>query len=200
MTMWHPRQSAKTALADEIADYGRARLSIKKLANNTYYWRHPVDGTERIRLHKTDILVKHTDGRVELFDGGYMTKTTKNRLERHSGLFGVPLIVHSTQGVWTISYQGKALPYFNGFTFPDHVGNPKLEAHSEQMNKRDANLKLARRVATVRNVITDAILRDAMAWAGYTQVAVANAPSWFDNKRTTKIVKRYLNTAAGLVA
>lgn len=200
MPMWGPRQSAKTALADEISDYGRSRLSIIKLANNTYYWRHPVDGTERIRLHKTDILVKHTDGRVELFDGGFMTKTTKNRLNSFSKLFGVPLSIYSAQGVWTISYQGIALPYFDGFTFPDHVGNPKLEAHSEQINKRDANLKMARRIATVRNAVTDSILRDAMAWAGYTQVAIYNAPTWFDERRRTQIVKRYLNTTAGLVA
>lgn len=60
---------------------GRCSQS-RKLENNTYLQRS--DGnTIAVRLHSTDILTFHADGRIEVSTGGWNTITTRYRLNRY---------------------------------------------------------------------------------------------------------------------
>ena len=60
---------------------GRCR-ERRKLANNTYLERRSL-GEIAVRLHSTDILTFHEDGRVVLNSGGWTTVTTKDRMNRY---------------------------------------------------------------------------------------------------------------------
>jgi hypothetical protein len=54
-----------------------------KLGNNTWLERIVTDRLKIVvRLHSTNIVVFHDDGRVTLHTGGYHTVTTKDRLNR----------------------------------------------------------------------------------------------------------------------
>jgi len=61
---------------EKLAEIGL--VSRKKIANNTYLLI-TTSGERKIRLHNTDILT-FTDNKVKLTSGGYMTRTTKARL------------------------------------------------------------------------------------------------------------------------
>jgi len=57
---------------------GRNKNS-RKMGNNTYAVRN-ADGTLGIRLHNTQVVVFHEDGRVILDSGRWRTSTTKARI------------------------------------------------------------------------------------------------------------------------
>jgi hypothetical protein len=68
----------------------------RKLANNTYAERRSADRIA-IRLHATDILLFDKSGRVMVTTGGWMTVTTKARLNEYlPGGYRI----WSTRGVW----------------------------------------------------------------------------------------------------
>lgn len=51
-----------------------------RLGNNTYLEKHFCGIA--VRLHSTNIVMFHEDGRVALFTGGYYTVTTKERINQ----------------------------------------------------------------------------------------------------------------------
>jgi hypothetical protein len=59
-----------------------AKRDSKKLANNTYLYRS--DNVFRVKLHNTDVITIHDDNTQTLQSGGYLTKTTKDRLNSFS--------------------------------------------------------------------------------------------------------------------
>ena len=75
---------------------GRCKTS-RKMANNTYLKRRS-DNEIALLLHNTDIATYRDDGTVELNSGGWLTVTTKERLNRFTDAS-----IWSTNGVWTIS-------------------------------------------------------------------------------------------------
>ena len=75
---------------------GRCSKS-RKLANNTYLERINSD-TIAVRLHDTDVVTFHSDGRTVLNTGGWRTVTTKERMNRFS-----PFAVWTRNGVWYVA-------------------------------------------------------------------------------------------------
>lgn len=69
--------------ADKLLQ-GRCSQS-RKLENNTYLKRHESYGerTIALRLHSTDILVLHPNGRIEVSIGRWNTPTTRNRINKY---------------------------------------------------------------------------------------------------------------------
>ncbi len=96
---------------------GRNQRS-RKLANNTYAERRDAD-TIAIRLHATDVVTYHKDGRVVFNDGGWLTVTTKERMNQCGPDW---LSVGSIRGRWFVTLAGdysNPVPYADGITFKD---------------------------------------------------------------------------------
>lgn len=70
----------------------------KKIANNTYA-RLEEDGRVIIRLHATDILEFSPAGTVRFDSGGWLTVTTKARMND----YGAPFRFHADKGTWKVS-------------------------------------------------------------------------------------------------
>ena len=79
----------------------------RKIGNNTTLVRHNPD-TITARLHFTDIVTYHRDGRIIVNTGGYHTATTKHRL---NGLTNVG--VHQKDYNWYLC-DGNATPFIDG--------------------------------------------------------------------------------------
>ena len=50
------------------------------IGNNTKVVRGRCGDYYAIKLHKTEVVQFHSDGRIQLFNGGYATVTTKDRI------------------------------------------------------------------------------------------------------------------------
>lgn len=107
-----------------IPDYAAALLTdargkireTKKLANNTYARR---DGDAvAVRLHATDVVTLHDDGRVILDTGGWRTMTTRDRMDRYAP--GVR--VYQERGVMRVRVGGGDYHYVDGFTYNAATG------------------------------------------------------------------------------
>jgi len=75
----------------------------RKLANNTYL--NPLGPIEHgtpfgIKLHATDVVIFHADGRVELNSGGWRTVTTKERINRY---LPAPWNLYQDKGIWYLT-------------------------------------------------------------------------------------------------
>lgn len=84
---------------------GRNKAS-RKLANNTYLLRG--DGVFSIRLHATDIVTIHKNNTYTLNSGGWITLTTKSRMNEHA-----PVRISQRGGVW---YLGDGSLFYDGVT------------------------------------------------------------------------------------
>lgn len=84
--------------AEQHLSKGRNRYDGRPIANNTRLIQRDAD-TVAYRLHNTDVVTKHRDGRVTLSSGGWRTVTTKDRLNSYA-----PVRVGSVKGVWYVSH------------------------------------------------------------------------------------------------
>ena len=106
----------------------------RKLANNTTLLR--IDpSTIAVKLHSTNVVTFHADGRIVFDSGGWKTPTTKERMNSYS-----PARVSQSQGTWEITIDGRAANFADGITWDGHKWtgegeDPKLA------------VKLARRAA-----------------------------------------------------
>lgn len=85
----------------------------RKLGNNTYLQRRG-DGVIAVKLHATDVLTFHADGRTVYNTGGWKTVTTKERMNSYG-----PLRIFTERGVWYTCRPGewdKRLTYADGLT------------------------------------------------------------------------------------
>ena len=89
----------------------------RKLENNTYLSRLD-DKTIAVRLHATDVVTYHKDGRIVLDTGGWQTVTTKDRLNNYS-----PVRVFARDRRWYVAfvneetgqaYWANAIPFEDG--------------------------------------------------------------------------------------
>ena len=90
-----------------------ARTGSRKLENNTYLVQKD-ETTIAVRLHRTDVVLIHSDGTFTLNSDGWQTAVTKDRINNYS-----PARVHQKAGVW----------YVGEFLFVDNMrvdfdGNP----------------------------------------------------------------------------
>lgn len=67
----------------------------KPIANNTRLMQR--EGYIAVKFHNTDIIRYYPDGRVQLFTGGWYTISTKERINRYTGLG-----IYSKKGTWYV--------------------------------------------------------------------------------------------------
>jgi len=83
----------------------------RKLANNTTLLRiNP--STIAVKLHSTNVITFHADGRIVFDSGGWKTPTTKERMNSFS-----PARVSQSQGTWEITIADAAANYADGITW-----------------------------------------------------------------------------------
>lgn len=116
----------------------------KKVANNTYLERR-TDESIALVLHNTDVVTYHLDGRIVLDTGGWLTVTTKDRINA-----GLPRPWHlsSNKGTWELregyGYVNTITRYTDGITLHE-VGEGSLELDEDtclpasQREKDDAH-------------------------------------------------------------
>jgi hypothetical protein len=84
-----------------------ARGGRKKLENNTYLERIDAE-TIGVRLHETFVVRINRDGTYSLHTGGWMTVTTKDRINAYG-----PVGVSQHKGDW---FLGDGTPFVDGMT------------------------------------------------------------------------------------
>ena len=83
----------------------------RKRANNTTLLR--VDpSTIAIKLHSTNVITFHADGRIVFDSGGWKTSTTKERMNSFS-----PARVSQSRGTWEITISDQSANYADGITW-----------------------------------------------------------------------------------
>ncbi len=87
---------------------GVESTSSKLIDNNTVRYTRP-DGTEVIRLHRTDIVEFRTNGDIVLNSGGWRTATTKDRMNVHS-----EARIYTEKRVWYAIWQHKKYIFEDG--------------------------------------------------------------------------------------
>lgn len=74
-----------------------------------------VKGETELRLHGNLIAKKHGN-KIKIFDGGWQTNTTKERLNGLLSEIGSKIRVFQKNWVWYFSQNGEVYPFTNGFT------------------------------------------------------------------------------------
>jgi len=68
-----------------------------------------------VRYHHTDVVIAHFDGTFTLTSGGYMTATTKARINDFSSAR-----VRQLRGAWLVRYGVTELPFYDGIRVNQH--------------------------------------------------------------------------------
>ena len=133
-------------LERELIHRGSGRPMTSRKVNHNTYANRVDDQTIAVRLHATDVVLAHADGTVTLHDGGWLTVTTKARMNDQTR----PANVWSERGVWFVSSgrwgrdtsaSSYIHRYFDGMRFDPETGrlvNPTDEpdhAATDQRNK-----------------------------------------------------------------
>jgi len=76
----------------------------RKLTHNTYLECNS-DGSFGVRLHSTQVVVFHPDGRRVLDSGGWLTVTTKDRMNQCLRSYSDPqsFTIYSEKGIWYVA-------------------------------------------------------------------------------------------------
>lgn len=81
----------------------------KKIAGNTYAIKD--GGDIHVKLYDTNVVTHKSDGSIKLDSGGFMTKTTKSRINDFSDAQ-----VYQKKGDWFVDYKGKTHDFKDGMT------------------------------------------------------------------------------------
>ncbi len=101
----------------------------KKLANNTYLRKENEHFV--VRLHETDIIAIGSDDSSILHNGGYFTKTTKERINDFSSAYIV-----QEKGIWYV----RGIPFYDGMVI-DKNGNPvNVINNADEVQKKKKKL------------------------------------------------------------
>jgi len=92
--------SRRTTKVDSLRNV-RGVKSAKKVGNNTFEVTYK-DGCRAIRLHRTDVVTFRPDGSFFINTGGWLTRTTKDRINKYCKT----IRVWQEKGEW---YVGKVL-------------------------------------------------------------------------------------------
>jgi hypothetical protein len=87
-------------------DFTKANMILgtkdrKKVDNNTYLERIDLN-TIGLRLHRTYVVVYKLDGSIVLNSGGWLTRTTKERMTTYS-----PYHIFQKKHIWSVWNNGK---------------------------------------------------------------------------------------------
>jgi len=64
------------------------------------------DGTVSVRYHRTDVAIRHPDGSVTLRTGGWLSVTTKRRINQALRYFGIAARVYQHRHEWYVAAYG----------------------------------------------------------------------------------------------
>ena len=87
---------------------GKMGRDRRKVGNNTYA-EILHDGSVGITLHSTCVVRIHADGTYKLSNGGWLTSTTKDRINQYS-----PCRVFQKNFEWFVSKGDKVFPFYSG--------------------------------------------------------------------------------------
>lgn len=121
---------------------GRCSMS-RKVANNTYLEREEIGGTVYLRLHRTRIIAWHPNGDTVLNTSGWLTVTTKARLNE----FLSGWRVWSDKGVWYLSTGNWDSPNRREYPYEDGIIIHTDDTVTGYGEDPKAKLKLKRRIA-----------------------------------------------------
>lgn len=125
----------------------------RKVGNNTYANRRE-NGDIAITLHDTDVVTYHSDGTYTLNSGGWLTVTTKDRLNSYS-----PFVVHSIKGRWQVNLSADHLagevPFYDGMRLDPKAFPPKAIDTTAEDARNHATYKAIDKYA--RNITADQV-------------------------------------------
>jgi hypothetical protein len=87
---------------------GKTNRTKRKIGNNTYASIMP-DGSVGITLHNTIVVRIYEDGTYKLSNGGWLTSTTKDRINQYS-----PFRVVQRNYEWFVHKGEQVFPFFSG--------------------------------------------------------------------------------------
>lgn len=90
------RNSMKESFGTRLHTIGKK--NIRHIANNTWVYDHEGDTT--YRLHETDVVTYHSDGRITVNSGGWLSKTTADRIR---GYIPDEYRIHQRKDGWRVS-------------------------------------------------------------------------------------------------
>jgi hypothetical protein len=111
--------------------------------NNTRVIRHI--GHVAIKLHNTEIVTYYKSGWIELNSGGWLTVTTKDRMNTYS-----PIRVWANKRVWYVTFNNKTYLYEDHMSFNLESGNVyggpdkselAKECNPQQIKNKEKELK-----------------------------------------------------------
>lgn len=109
----------------------------KPLANNTRLFRRGTDYA--VQLHSTDIVTIHPDSTYTLNSGGWLTPTTKSRINDYIPGYGI----YQRNGLWYIDADGQTYNYVDGLRI-DANGKPVgAEPSTGDLEKRKRRIDRA---------------------------------------------------------
>jgi len=126
---------------------GRAKIALR----NTFEYE-TTDGRRVTRLHLTDVCTrtpakpraKDRRERYTLDSGGYLTKTTKDRMNH--ALSASPYRVVSGRGAWLVQrggWNGESVAYHDGITLPDAFEKPAAMGRAKRAEHATQRLQSA---------------------------------------------------------
>lgn len=68
------------------------------------------DGFTKVTFHNTEV-VKYNEDKIVLDSGGWMTATTKTRMNQASNQFGLGYRVFQKKGDWFVHHKGKDINF-----------------------------------------------------------------------------------------
>lgn len=121
----------------------------RKLKNNTYAERRDNQAIA-IRLHNTDILTFHQDGKIVVTSGGWKTVTTKARLNEYLEDYGIS----QEKGLWSWVKRGNGWEAVAVFTDGDAIVDGELHPQNAS-NQKEKNLR--KKIMAYAKLYVDAI-------------------------------------------
>lgn len=84
------------------------------------------DGWMVVTYHETDV-ISWNDMLVRLDSGGFLTSTTKARINQASNQFDLGFRVYQDKGRWFVSCKGETFPFQDGMVFNYRGDSPLNE-------------------------------------------------------------------------
>ena len=114
-------ESKRTTKTDGLAGIDGIKHS-KIVANNTFEYVTN-NGDIHYRLHNTDVVVFKSNGDIVLDSGGWLTVTTKERINRYlpSGYS-----LYQEKGIWIVCGEDWEVPFEDGMVLPADGSKPEV--------------------------------------------------------------------------
>ncbi len=115
----NPNKKGASEGSGKIGRYDKAGQDIltelygkdkKKIAGNTYAIKES-NGDINVKLYDTNVVTHINGGGIKLNSGGFMTKTTKDRMNTYSDAH-----VYQKNKEWFVDYEGKTHDFKDGMT------------------------------------------------------------------------------------